>query len=412
MRSLVERLQRDVKEFVEQRDDFVLLIECSEADWGSALAILRDAEQALGSDVFLMFADEFVQPGPFVDQAIERLEEEFRKANEALSGEKREPFPELPKALRDRSRPPADRLRDAICFPRSLVPRDGGHRLVWAMCPERIKDLPAYRGLVGALAPTKGLQSWMTGIRLIFRDEPVEASDPWSRLPGVRRARFDMGPAAIEKSLQEDVENESQPEEQRIQSLLSLALLDSAHGRFREAKEKLAYLLGYFQKTKDAAMEAFVLNAVGDIHRRTGDLASALEWYERATVPAAEAKQPIILATIVKNLGDLAFEQRQYGQAEQYYDNLDKLSAHLLDPEGKVRALERRGLCQEKLGSIGRAVESWEGAATLCRSIGLPPFLKSILEHLERGCRQLRAEAKLRAVQAELKELARARESA
>jgi tetratricopeptide (TPR) repeat protein len=411
MRSLVERLQRDLREFVEQRDDFVLLIESSESDWGSVLAILRDAEQALGSDVFLLFADEFVQPGSFVDTAVERLSEEFRRANEALRGEKREPLPELPKGLRDRTRAPADRLREAIAFPRSLLPRDGDHRLVWAMCPERIKDLAAYRGLVGALAPAKGIQPWMTGIRLIFRDERVEASDPWSRVPGVRRSRFDMGPAAIEKSLREDVENESQPEEQRIQSLLSLALLDSAHGRFREANETLSYLLGYFQKTKDVAMQAFVVNAVGDIHHRTGDLPRAQEWYERAAVPAAEAGQPIILATVVKNLGDVAFEQRLYGDAEQYYDNLDKLSAHLLDPEGKVRALERRGLCQENLGSIGRAVESWEGAATLCRNVGLPPFLKSVLEHLERGYRQLRADAKLRAVQTELKELARSVET-
>ncbi len=410
MRVLVERLLREITEFVEQREDFVLLPAGSSDDTAILLAALRNVEQDLGSDVFLIFADDFVQSGPFVSVLVERLAEQVKVANQALAEERRTLFPDVPRELRDSSRAAPDRFRDAVVFSRALVPREGGHRVVWAICPAQIKNRVAYRELIAALAPTQGLQPWMAGVRLIFRDESADAADALSRTPRVRRLPLDFGPASLEGSLREEVEDSSRTEQERIQALLSVALLDSAHGRFAEANSKFMHLLGYYQQAKDLAMQAFVINAVGAVLHRTGDLPKAEEWFERAVPPAAEAKQPIILATIVRNLGDVAFERRNFSAAEQYYGQLDALSAHLLDPEGKVWALERRGLSFEKVGAMGKAVESWEGAAQLSRSIGLRTFLKTNLEHLERGYRHVRADAKLHSVQNELRDLHRAGE--
>lgn len=97
MRSLVEKARKDVTQFVEQRDDFILLAECSATDTASFLAILRNVEQSSGSDLFLLFADDFVQPGPFASVAVERLAEEVRIANEALLEEGESRFPSCPK---------------------------------------------------------------------------------------------------------------------------------------------------------------------------------------------------------------------------------------------------------------------------------------------------------------------------
>jgi tetratricopeptide (TPR) repeat protein len=406
MRVLFDRLLGDLARFVDQREDLILLVRCGSNDTASLLAALRNVEQSRGTDIFLLFEQNFSGAERFITESVERLDEQLRVANEALAAEKRPGLAPLPQALRDRARAPIDRLRDAAAFARSLLPRDGGHRLVWGMCPAEIQDRAGYRSLIGGLVPNAGVSPWMTGVRLIFRDEVSEPADALSKAPRVRRLDLDLGPAAIEKSLKEEAEDPNRPEAERMQALLSVALLDYAHERYRDATSKYMRLLGYYQRVKDVGMQAFVVNAVGDVYRRTGNAPKAQEWYERALTPAADANQPVILATIIKNLADLAFEQKAWTSAEQYYAQLDRLSGALLDPEGKVRAMERRGQSLEKLGSLGKAAETWEDAAKLSRSIGLPALLKEVLEHMERAYRGLRTDAKLRAVQAELRTLA------
>ena len=84
MRALLDRLRKDFSDFVEQRDDFILISSCSDNDVAVGLKILRDLEQASASDVFLLLSDNFVQPAPFVSVAIERLREDHRLASAAL----------------------------------------------------------------------------------------------------------------------------------------------------------------------------------------------------------------------------------------------------------------------------------------------------------------------------------------
>jgi tetratricopeptide (TPR) repeat protein len=409
MRRLLARLHAQIEGFIEQRDDLILIAACSADDLPLAMKVVGDVEQASASDVFLLFTDPFVQPGPFVSVAVERLREQHRMACEALAEEGRDPLPPPPASLSDATRPPADRLRAAMDFARSLLPRGGGHRLVWAMFPQEIRDRRSYTGLISSFVPREGVSPWMRGLRLIFRDEADAAqhAPEWAKAPRVRVARMDLGPDAIAASLDEDVNDEGLPAEQRMQSLLSRACLDAAHGRTDAAVTKYTILLGYYQQTRNLTMQAFVLNGLGDIHRRKGDLDRAQHWYECAATPAAESKAPPVLATVARNLGDLAYQRKRYGEAEQYYDGCDKLAAHMLDPEGKARALEWRGLSQYEQGTIDRAIASWEAAAQLCRNVELPTFLKANLEHLRRTYRQRQMRDKLAAVEAELRDLAR-----
>jgi len=272
------------------------------------------------------------------------------------------------------------------------------------MFPQQIDDRTAYLGLVSSLVPWQGIQPWMQGLRLIFRDETAPAAQ-LAKAPRVRFSGVNLGPDAMEDSIAEDVEDEALPDEQRMQSLLSLATLDYAHSRTPDALAKYEILLGYYQKTENLMMQAVVINSMGDIYHRMGDLDKAQHWYECAVPPAVEAKQPAVMATVSKNLGDVAYKRQQYPEAEQYYDGLDKLAAHLLDVETKIRALEWRGLSQERQRAYDRAVGSWEAAVVLSRNIGLPSFLRQNLEHLGRIYRQLRMTEKLAAVEAELRSL-------
>jgi tetratricopeptide (TPR) repeat protein len=404
MRALLDRLKKDFAGFVEQRDDLILISSCSDNDVAVGLKILRDLEQASAADVFLLFSDNFVQPGPFVSVAVERLREDHRLASAALVEEGRNPLPEFPASLADGSRPPAQRLIEAMTFARSLLPRKGGHRLAWAMFPLEIKDRHEYLRFVSEFVPWSGLKPWMNGLRLIFRDLPAtgQFAPTLAAGPRVHLGSFDFGPDATAESFEQDAQNQELPEDERMQSLLMSAGLDYAHNRTESAVGKYKLLLGYYQKTDNALMQAFVLNAFGEMAHRAGDLEKAQLWFECALVPAEKAKEPVLLTALGRNLGDIAFKQARYPEAEQYYDNVDKLASHMLDPEAKIRALEARGLSQEKQGAFDKAVGSWEAAAHLSRKIELPEFLRKNLEHLARVYRQFGMTDRLPQLEAEL----------
>ncbi len=407
MRKLLERLHQEMEDFIEQRDDLLMLVACTTDDVPVVLKTLRDIELATDKDVFLLFSDTFVSPASFVSVAVDRLKEEYRIACEALIEEGLNPLPPLPPAILNASQPPADRLREAMCFARSLVPRKGGHRLVWAMFPQEIEDRQAYLKLVSSFVPWKGVKSWMQGLRIIFRDE-ANSQQPAPRFadaPRVRVAQVNLGPDAMAASIEEDVYDEELPIEERMQSLFTVACLDYAHQRVNDAITKFNILLGHYQHTGNSMMQALVMNGMGDVFHRSANLDKAQYWYECGITPAVDSQVPVVLATLTKNLGDVAYKLKQYAEAEQYYDGLDKLAAYMLDPESKAWALEWRGLSQEKQGAYVRAMKSWEDAAMLSRNIGLPILLKTNLEHLRRVYPSLHMHDKLTATEAELREL-------
>ncbi|MEW5925885.1 MAG: hypothetical protein AB1941_00220 [Gemmatimonadota bacterium] len=405
MQRLVERLRRGLEEFVEQRDDLLLLLGCSDADAAITAKVVRDAEQANGTDLFLLFTDDFVLPDPYVSVLAERLREEHSLACRALEDEGKPPFPPIPPLLFDAREPPAARLYAGISWARSLLPAEGGHRLVWAMCPQRIADRRAWLELAAPFAPRGGVEPWMRGLRLLFRDAPGTAAfaPGLAAMPRVRVAEADFGPEALRQAMTEEVEDESLPDDARMQSLLMLASINAAHGRTDEAAGQYYTLLGHFQHTGNLSMQAFVLVGLGDMAAKAGDSGAAQHWYECAIVPASEAKDALMLATVSRHLGGLAHARGDLAAAEQYYAHLDTLAGHMLSPQLKVEALQQLGLVQEQAGALDRAVGSWEGAATLARAMGdLPDLHRVTLAHLQRAYSRLRMYDRLAAVGAEL----------
>lgn len=404
MRELFEQFKVNVNNFVEQRQDLLMIVACSDNDAALTLAVLGDVEQANTTDVFFLSADDFLTPSSYVSTTIDRLGEQHEMASQALVEEGRDPLPPLPMTLTNEMRSPLERLKEAILFTRSLIPMEGGHRLIWAMSPQRIVDRQAYLKLISELIPWQGIQPWMSGLRLIFRDN-LDDPPGFPNAPRVQRQTVDFGPEAIEKALQEEVENEALPQEQRMQALLTLAVQDYGYERPNDAIAKYKVLLAHYQQSANFAMQAFVLNGLGDVYHRADQLEYARYYYECAVPPVVKAQEPVIFHSIVKNLGDVAFKQKQYAQAEYFFESADKLAAKLLDAQSKAMDLEWRGLSQEKQKAYDRAIESWENAATLSRNIGMPDPLTSNLEHLKRVYRKVGRADKVATIKAELKQL-------
>lgn len=407
MRKLIERVQADLESFVEQRDDLLMIISCSENDSPIVLKVLQDVEQANSTDVFLLFADDFVEPLPYVDVAIERLREQRKIACDWLAEQDRELLPPVPDALGDVNLSPVRRLGEAMMYARSLVPKEGGHRLVWAMFPQRISNRRAYLDFVSAFAPHYGLKPGMQRLRLIFRDEPdtVALMPELGAAPRLRFNRVDMGPEAIERALREEVEDEELPEERRMTALMQNALLDSAYGRTQDAFTQFRVLLGYYQHTCNYVMQALILNTVADIHLQQNEPKKAQYWYECAVPLAIKSESPVVSHSAVSNLANLAFQQGEFDRAAQLYDYADQLAGKMLYAEGMARAREGRGLSLEQLKDYPGAIASWQRASELSRNTGMTALLKANLEHLARAYQRQGALNEHRAVLTELRQL-------
>lgn len=404
MQALVDKVRSDLVDFVEQRDDLLLICPCRDQDVAITLQILRDIDESTGTDLYLFFSHEFRDAQGWVSAAVKQIETEYLRACEQARGDGKPELPPLPAALFDEQRPPAERLRGIISYSRDQVPQEGGHRLIWVMMPLSVVDIAAWRMLWSTLLPSHDVQPWMHRLRIILREVP-EGSPIRNRMPRVRRACPDFGPTALSAALEKDAEDPSKPELNRMQALLQVACLDYAHGREHQALERYQRVLGFYEGSGDLPMQAFVLNCIGDVFHRRGDLAQAQEWYQRAAKSIVKSPTLVIFATIVKNLGDVAYAQKQYPHAEQYYDGWEKLAAKMFDVDAMVRAEEWRGRSQEQQGAWERATTSWQAAVHISRKVGLKPYLKQNLQHLERAYLHQQMHPELAQVRQELGQL-------
>lgn len=404
MRNLIDRFTKELRAFIEQRDDLVLLVGGTSEDSAIALEVLRDLDRASSADLFLLFANDFVDAASFVDSAVKHLQEEHHLASESRQQAGDEPPPPIPGSLLRAGSPPARRLHEAMDFAHSLLLPTGGNRLVWAMFPVQVTNWPEYYKLVSSCVPWKAIAPWMRGLRLVFRVDAGFALDS-SPLAGARQTRLtrvDFGPDALQESFRKSAGNEKLPMADRMGALLSLALLASAHGRFAEAETHFGTLLDYYRKIDHPLMQAIVMNGLGEMAHRQGDLDKARAWFETAVPPIVEAKEAVVMANVVQNLAAVSYEQERYADAEEYYDGLATLKECLVDEDGKALALEWRGLSQEKQNAYEKAVLSWEEAELLCAVFELNHRHQPMLEHLRRGYRKLGMRESLAALDKEL----------
>ncbi len=385
MLKLLERTKNRLLSFVEQRRNGVLIVHCADNDTAILLKLLREIDEASSEDLFVLLGGNFDNSPAFVESAIKQFEQEYQLASQALVENGKPPLPKFPSELNDLNLLPPQRLRKMVAFGEQLLPQEGS-KLIWAIVPSNITDIPAYHELMLALAPPGVIEPWMRRGRLMLREQAVYQKDhPWLTMAKgrVEEVEFDFGPEAVNAGMNEDANDQSLPLEARMQSLLMIALTDSAHGRFEPAAEKLDHLLAYYQQTSNPAMQATVMNSLGDLHSRQQDAEQAQYWYECALVEAEKGKNPIVSATVIKNLGILAHSKKEYAHAEHYFDCLDQIAAKMLDSETKAWALEWRGISQEKQGKMNQALESWENGAQLSRNTDQPHALRSHLQRLQ-----------------------------
>ncbi|MCX8117641.1 MAG: tetratricopeptide repeat protein [Desulfobacterota bacterium] len=385
MRKLFEEVQVTLSHFIDQRDHLFMIIGCRDFETAYILKILQGIDESNNSDLFWMFADEFKDLASYVETVIGHFKTKYEGVCEGLKKEGKPPWPPIPQPIFDPAQDPVLRLKGLMEFSRALLPSEEGHLSIWAFFPFKIHHPLEYQEMVKRLMEHQFPVPWCHHMRIFFRDEKDSPLLHPAGTPPPRVSTYspDLGVEAMERSLREEVMDGGVPLDQRLQSLLSLAGLDLAHGRFHDALPKYKLLLSYYQGTGQPAMTALVLNWIGDVFMRLGDLKEAQRYYESSLTPAIESKSEPVLLNILLNLGHLKAKEEAWEEAEIYYESAEKIATALRVPQAKILCLENRGLCQAMQKNIEKAIETWKEGATLARAMEEKFLLQNILLRLK-----------------------------
>ena len=395
MIGLVEKLRDELDAFLEGNSNGVLIASTAGMQMGYVVKTLKEIEDAGSPDIFLVFPQNFVSPDDFANQVVERVSLSFEAARDEL-GLQKSPFSfeANVESMRDAQRPAVDRIRQALGLARTLLPSDSGKRIVFGMVPLTCNDEIAYAQLVEQLVRTDNSIPWFYGMRIIVGEDSnstflTERLSSLATASHTIRKQFDFSADAIMAQLEEESENPQATEAEKAQSLLQLATMDYAHDRPESAIEKFHRVLPYFQRTNNPSMQAVVMTGLGDVYRRMSQIATSLAWYERALLPAAESKSPVIVFSLGKTLGEFHFDQQNFEQAEVYFDGCQQVGPITNDPAARIEALRWRGRSQMKQDAFERAAESFEEAVSVSTEFDRNESKREILLDLRDARREL-----------------------
>jgi len=384
MQQLLLRLRDELSRFVAQREAALLAVDCRDEDVPFVMKTMSDLDREDESNLYLLALHDFFSAATYVDGVVHSVNTEMSAIAEALATEGLAGLAPLPARVTDPAIPPAHRLIELFEHVRSWIPSGALHRVIWCLLPGQIADAARHAKLLqDLLGHENQMEPWMRATRVVAR-VPGGSSQLGSSFRYVRRFRTDFSPAAIESALLVEAEDENLTVSKRAQALLTLAQLDSAHGRADDARRRFGQVLRHAEESQNSTMAALALCGLGELAHRRRELSIARKWYECAVEPVCATKAPVLLAMLSRNLGDLSFLEARFTEAETHYQAWQQLATHLLDAEGRLQALQKLALCQLRQARMQDARQNLETAATLGRSLDLNGLHRYTLEELLR----------------------------
>lgn len=271
----------------------------------------------------------------------------------------------------------------------------------------------SYMDAVSSLLPSPGAspEPALAGVRLVLRDDKKNPT----LIPQLRRQKNphvliyepDLSPAAMMDAMARQAADPTLSEAERMQVLGQLAAVDFSYGRLEEAAAKYGILYDYYTRGKAPAMQALVLQGVGDILRRAGNLQLARERYGQGLTHALETQSLPLMLSLAYNVGDTSFALKSWSDADGHLDVAQTIAGKMLNPQLQADAMEKMGIARLELKRYADAVAIWNQAAEICRGCNHRERLCTILERLvavyaagRRFLEQRACEAELRSVRA------------
>ncbi len=404
MRKLFADMRLRLEAFLAQRRALLLVVRAGPAELLPLVSTLDGIEQE-SADAFWLFQEPFESASKYAQAVVESfrvryvvLVPELRKARSEVPGE-------LPAEISNPRLPPVDRLRALLVFARSLIDDLEVTHLVAGFLPSKISDPQDFAQLILALAAHEMPQPWCHHMRILVREE-AQPAPLYAAAAQAKRAievyAPDMGPNAVQASLEDEMNDAALPLPQRMQAVLLLAGMDLAYRRFPEASKKYALLARYHGALGPKPLHALSLNGLGEVFDRMGNKPEAKRHYELALVPAVQAQDPASLINVTGNLANLHRLAGDFVSAFGYYEGLSMLAKVVGNDELQLRCLEQMGFCKHKLGDTKAAWESWNAGVALARDAQSKEHLLDCLERIHGLYKEANLTARRREIEPEI----------
>ncbi|WP_394845903.1 hypothetical protein LZC95_00385 [Pendulispora brunnea] len=390
MQRLFRAIETRLREFIEQRDDFLLVLRCPDEQCAYVAKILQGVDEST-EHAFWTFGDEFHEATAYADTIAKTFYQRVELLNAKLVEDGESPWPPLPPRLLDRQTHPVERIRILFLYARKRIDDLETSRLVVALTPLHIGDLFAWRAFLRELVQYDPASPWCHHMRLIAREsagidfaasyDAQAMTDP-AQYPSTQVHDVDLSVAALQASLKEETADRNLPLAERANALLMDAMVDYGHRRYVPAMEKYRLLQTFFGTLRLDPMLALTLNGIGEVLAATGFRNEAVQHFEMAMTPAIESKSYAVLLNITLNLANLYLTHEWWSKALEYYTSAEKLATTLLNVHIKLLCLENIGFCHQRMGDPGAAQKAWQDGVTLARGTEEDATRKRLLLHL------------------------------
>ncbi|MDM8550063.1 CHAT domain-containing protein [Desulfobacterales bacterium HSG2] len=174
-----------------------------------------------------------------------------------------------------------------------------------------------------------------------------------------------------------------------MDTLIRLAYGYKALGLHQNALAAFTAALPVAEKSNDPYRKALFFSNFSDIHLTLGDLLNAVESMKQAIDQARLAKDPVLLADILNNAGNMLVTDRNYEEAAETYSESLALLDNTGEAELKAKVLINMAYMESLIGSLQPAVlaETLEHVRTLPDShakaenyISLSLLMREVLE--------------------------------
>ncbi len=410
MRDLLNPTITRLQTFLDQSDKLALILRSPVSDALPILKVLEGLDDPNPSDLFWNYTDTFHDAKTYANEIVKNFASKHTMVQLLLKEERMQPWKDIPTEILSEELDPVSRLRSLTVFSRELLPTPLGGNNVWIFFPMHIDNYIEYSVFFQNLLKHEFPNPWCHHLRFVVREDPSDSqlSRGLTAHPSVGIHEPDLSSKAVEKSLKSEIADEAQPLEARLSSLLVLAGMDVAHGRFSESLEKYALVLRYFAPMGNHTMAAVALNGMGEVYVRMGDKENANTAFQSALIPASFGEHPPhqVFLNIALNLANLRMAQENWEQAAGYWDVVQKQSMLTRDAGTRIRAFEQLGYCRYRLREFDAAEKSWHDGAAMAGEIYDKNLQRSLLERRRNLYAEKREFQKEREITSQLADLA------
>lgn len=369
MQRLLDSTIATLHNFVDQRDQVALILTTRVEDTLPITKVLEGLDGPHPSDLFWTYTDSFKDSTSYASSIVAAFATKHQLIRIEMETEGMTPWPDIPDEVLSDATDPAARLRNLAAFSRRLLPIPHGGNNVWIFYPLEIADHRSYAALIQKVLAHDFPNPWCHHLRFIVREDPIDPQLTRSlgKVPSVDCHVPDLGAAAVQKSLENEIDDESLPLDHRVSSLYLLGGIDLAHCRFQPALDKFSLVLKFYAPLKNYAMAAAALNSMGEVYMRLGEHDKANEAFQSALIPASQGENPPlqIFLNASMNLGSLRMTQSNWPQAAGYWDIVQQVAVATRDVSMKIRALDQMGYCFYRLQNFSEAEKRWHDGAVL-----------------------------------------------